>query len=192
MRYQGGYLLFPYRALVALSRRMGAWWATRLARLTCAKLGHDVHIEYSVFFQQPGIVHIENGCRIYGGVVAVADLPGEMLVLESGVQVNHNVHLDTTGGLIIGSGTLISKDALIYTHDHGHNPRSAPVKMAKEIGENVWVGTRATILPTCRRIGNDAIIGAGAVIARDVPDAAIMVGNPAKQVGLNVVKGSVL
>lgn len=48
------------------------------------------------------------------------------------------------------------------------------------IESDVWIGANAIILPRCRRIGNGAVIGAGAVVTADVPDFAIVAGNPAK------------
>lgn len=44
----------------------------------------------------------------------------------------------------------------------------------------MWVGENAVILPSCHCIGDGAIIGAGAIITKDVPPYAIIVGNPAK------------
>lgn len=49
-----------------------------------------------------------------------------------------------------------------------------------EIGHDVWIGDRVCILGSCKSIGNGAIIAAGAVVTRDVPPYAIMVGIPAK------------
>lgn len=49
-----------------------------------------------------------------------------------------------------------------------------------EICEDVWIGSRAIILPGCKRIGAHSIIGAGSVVTKDVPDYAIVGGNPAK------------
>jgi virginiamycin A acetyltransferase len=50
------------------------------------------------------------------------------------------------------------------------------------IGNDVWIGQNAIILPTVRRIGDGAVIGAGAIVTKDVPDFAIVLGNPAKVV----------
>ena len=49
-----------------------------------------------------------------------------------------------------------------------------------EIGVDVWIGARAIVLPGCKRIGAHSIIGAGSVVTHDVPDYAIVGGNPAK------------
>ncbi|MEJ2705060.1 MAG: CatB-related O-acetyltransferase, partial [Sedimentisphaerales bacterium] len=48
------------------------------------------------------------------------------------------------------------------------------------IGNDVWVGQNVLILPKVRRIGDGAVIGAGAVVTKDVPDYAIVAGNPAE------------
>jgi acetyltransferase-like isoleucine patch superfamily enzyme len=51
-----------------------------------------------------------------------------------------------------------------------------------EIGNDVWIGANAVILPEVNRIGNGAVIGAGAVVSKDVPDYAVVLGNPARVV----------
>lgn len=59
----------------------------------------------------------------------------------------------------------------------GHNPQRADWL---EIGDDVWIGHNATILPGCSSIGRGAIIGAGSLVTRDVPAYSISVGTPAK------------
>jgi virginiamycin A acetyltransferase len=48
------------------------------------------------------------------------------------------------------------------------------------IEHDAWIGERAIITPSCRRIGLGAVVGAGSVVTKDVPDFAIVAGNPAK------------
>ena len=48
------------------------------------------------------------------------------------------------------------------------------------IEDDVWIGHHAVILPGCRRIGRGSIIGAGAIVTRDVPRYTVVAGNPAR------------
>lgn len=48
------------------------------------------------------------------------------------------------------------------------------------IGDDAWIGDRVTITPGCSRIGIGAVVGAGSVVTRDVPDFAVVAGNPAR------------
>lgn len=50
-----------------------------------------------------------------------------------------------------------------------------------EVGNDVWIGARVVILPGCRRIGNGAVLAAGALVTRDVPPYAVVGGAPARQ-----------
>lgn len=75
------------------------------------------------------------------------------------------------------------------THAVFHNPMfgycddwiGGPLN-ATVIGNDVWIGANAVILPEVNRIGHGAVIGAGAVVNRDVPDYGVVLGNPARVV----------
>lgn len=91
----------------------------------------------------------------------------------------------------IGANTVISKDVLLLTHDASiskgltkfdKGARGGLFLKDIRIGENSFVGARSVILGGTT-IGNNVIIGAGAVVKGTIPDNAIVVGNPAKIVG---------
>ena len=82
-------------------------------------------------------------------------------------------------------------------HPYFYNPacgaaKSADVPTANlEIGADAWIGARALILPGCRRIGRGAVIAAGAVVTRDVPDYAVVGGNPARHIRYRFAPGAI-
>lgn len=86
--------------------------------------------------------------------------------------------------LVMGKDVMMAPNVLIIggTHkfertDIPMNLQGANPKTNLEIGDDVWIGNRVTILPNVRRIGSGAILGACAVITKDVPDYAIVAGN---------------
>lgn len=108
---------------------------------------------------------------------------GYNIFIGDGVFVNYDCVLLDVCRITIGSGVQIGPGVHIYAADHPRNPeeRAAGTEMGKPvtIGDNVWIGGRAVILPGVT-IGDDAIIGAGSVVTKDVPGAATVAGNPAR------------
>ena len=88
-----------------------------------------------------------------------------------------------TARVEIGSGTLIGPAVQIYCAEHSKDrtQRAAGLEIAKPvtIGQDVWIGGSAVILPGVT-IGDGAIIGAGSVVTRDVAAGTNVVGNPAR------------
>lgn len=60
------------------------------------------------------------------------------------------------------------------------------VRSACTIDHDSWIGAKTTILPGCARIGIGAVVGAGSVVTRDVPDFAVVVGNPARVIRMRM------
>ncbi|OAN58377.1 sugar O-acetyltransferase [Sphingomonas sp. TDK1] len=83
----------------------------------------------------------------------------------------------------IGAGAQIGPGVQILTADHPRDPvlRARGLEYGRpiRIGANVWIGGGALILPGVT-IGEDAIIGAGSVVTRDVPPGITVMGNPAR------------
>lgn len=82
----------------------------------------------------------------------------------------------------IGNGCLLAPGVHIYTSEHPVRAaeRAAGLESALpvRIGDNVWIGGRAVILPGVS-IGDNVIVAAGAVVTKDVPDNVMVAGNPA-------------
>lgn len=109
---------------------------------------------------------------------------GDLAMLERGESVSFGggVILQLNASVQIGRGTMIGCGAIIHTatHDPAAHPMWA-VRLDRpvEIGEFVWIGMGALIFPGVR-IGDHAIVGAGAVVTRNVPSGAVVAGNPAR------------
>jgi len=106
----------------------------------------------------------------------------------SHVEIAHGAVLDITGGLVLEDGVWISERALLLTHDHRITPDTPKAAWPldtrpKTIATDAWVGANAIVLPSANRIGVRAVVAAGSVVSRDVPDHAVVAGVPARVVG---------
>lgn len=95
-------------------------------------------------------------------------------------------HSELYGDIKIGNDVMMGTNCIIYTVNHKFDDTSVPMRTQGNqdskpvvISDDVWIGGRVTILPGVH-IGNGAVIGAGAVVTKDVPDYAVVGGNPAK------------
>lgn len=73
----------------------------------------------------------------------------------------------------------ISTSPMFYPGRYGYMFNVNEPSPTLEIGHDAWIGENAVVMPGCRRIGIGAVVGAGAIVTRDVPDFAIVTGMPA-------------
>ncbi|MDQ7797851.1 MAG: acyltransferase [Candidatus Edwardsbacteria bacterium] len=108
--------------------------------------------------------------------------PGKLVMGKNSV-INHHCHLDFRAGLTLGDNVNISPYVKIFTWQHMPNdPMFNTEKKPVTIEDFVWVSSAAVILPGVK-IGEGAVVAAGAVVTKDVPEYAIVAGMPAKQIG---------
>ncbi|MBZ9848579.1 sugar O-acetyltransferase [Mesorhizobium sp. CA14] len=110
---------------------------------------------------------------------------GFNLFLGEGVFLNVGCTILDTAPVRIGKGTMLGPNVQIYCAEHHREAagRLAGLEVARPvtIGDNVWIGGSAVILAGVS-IGEGTIVGAGAVVTRDVPANATVVGNPARAI----------
>ncbi len=108
---------------------------------------------------------------------------GKNIHLGKGVFINAGCKFQDQGGIFIGDGALIGHNTVLATLNHGLLPEERHDLIPKpiHIGRNVWIGSNSTILSGVT-IGDNAVIGAGSVVTKDIPENMIAVGTPAKVV----------
>jgi maltose O-acetyltransferase len=108
---------------------------------------------------------------------------GRIVTIGNNTVINRGCYIDGRGGVAIGSNVSISPECylLSLTHDP-HSPDFAAIAKRTSIGDYVWLGARAMILPGTV-LGKGCIVGAGAVVTRNIEERAIVAGVPARKIG---------
>lgn len=106
---------------------------------------------------------------------------GHNIKIGKNVWIQQGCTFFDRGGIEIGDDTFIAPKVNLITLNHVVNPyeRSSTYAKPIKIGKRVWIGIAATVLPGVT-IGDNSIIGAGAVVTKDVPTNVVVAGNPAK------------
>lgn len=96
------------------------------------------------------------------------------------------IHCTVGGSVTIGEHVMMGPECVLLSHNHKFDRLDIPMcqqgfseEEPIHIGNDVWIGTRVVILPGVT-VGDHSVIGAGAVVTKDVPDYAIVGGVPAK------------
>lgn len=165
-----------------------AYWRTRNVRI-----GPGVAVSQS----RDGAVVLKQGVSISTGTLLLCademrspnSVPSRLIVAED-TAINEYCNIRACGGeILIGKNCLIAQMVSMVASNHSLAPdvpiarqlwRASPHSV--HIGDDVWVGANATLLPGTR-IGHGAVIAAGAVVRGNVPDGEIWGGVPARFLG---------
>lgn len=109
------------------------------------------------------------------------------ITIGNNVWISKNVAFYAHSGIKIGNDVIIAKDVSLISGDHNFtNDRKKinqqGMKDARKpviIGDDVWIGEKAVILKAVN-VGEGSVIGAGAVVTKNVPPFSVVAGNPAK------------
>jgi acetyltransferase-like isoleucine patch superfamily enzyme len=172
----------------ALELAVAAWerlldgLSTALRARNLGAAGRGVVIQRGVVIRNPSHIALADGVRIGRDSLLVSELPDGELRIGADTWLGRRCELDFTGSVSIGARCTFSDDVHVYSHDHGHEPRSEPLRRKLVIGDDVWVAAGARILQNAGTIGDGAIIASGAVVTRPVPAGATVAGNPAREI----------
>ncbi len=189
----------PYREVFSRSLRHLAWifglskpgTELYLRGLTYRRFsnGDKIHVGRNVVFIGRDKITLGQNVSLYGFDYLNAE--GE----QGYINIGERSHIDQfcvlygQGGLEIGrfcaiaSGVKIYSQSNQYKHDRDQRIIDQPIIYKKvKIGDDVWIGANAVILPGVQ-IDDGAIVGAGAVVRKDIHRYAIVAGVPAKIVG---------
>ena len=110
---------------------------------------------------------------------------GSHVHFGTGIYANSNLTLIDDGHIYVGNRVLFGPNVVVATANHPLDPKLRRYEMQYNrdvyIGENVWIGAGATILPGVH-IGKNSVIGACSVVTRDIPENVLAVGNPCRVV----------
>jgi acetyltransferase-like isoleucine patch superfamily enzyme len=111
------------------------------------------------------------------------------IIIGNNVNINFDCHIACINKIVIGNNVLIASKVLITDHFHGaldHNALLLPPisrrlvsKGGIMIGNNVWIGEGAVIMPNVS-IGDNTIVGANSVVTKSTPNHSVVAGNPAR------------
>lgn len=105
---------------------------------------------------------------------------GNRVKFGTGVFINHSAILSASGGIEFEDGVMLAPGVHIATINHDMNERHTKYTYGKVIiQKNAWIGIGATLCPGVT-VGKYAVVAAGAVVTKDVPDYAVVGGVPAK------------
>lgn len=139
-----------------------AFLRVRFWKLFLRKMGKKVYIMHSCMISSPSGIEI-----------------------GSHVCINHHTTISGRGMLKIGNFVMIGQNCSIQTGGHAFSAYSKPMMFQGQvpgpivIEDDVWLGANVVVLPNIK-IARGAIIGANAVVTKDVPEFAVMGGVPAK------------
>ena len=105
------------------------------------------------------------------------------LEVHEGACIGPMTNIYNLGRLVLCERCVISQETMLCGGTHDLSARHLPLLIGDiRVGRDVFVGARAVILPGVD-LGEGAVVGAGAVVTKDVPDWKIVAGNPAREIG---------
>ncbi len=181
-----------YRLILHMDGMAAIESGVRLRHARNIRLGRGVYLDQGVYLHAtPGGIEIGDGTTIMHNtelhVFNFRDLPHAYIRIGRDTFVGESVVIRGQGGVTIGDSVLIAPHAKILAVDHTFTDITRPVLEQGITGEGIivedgaWIGAGAAVLDGVR-VARGAVVGANAVVTRDVPPHTLVVGSPARVV----------
>ena len=177
-----GFRFFLYRAFQYTFQSIATWFYSLIWRPSLGSFGAATSLSPSVTIMAPRQIHLGNNCKILARVRLLTDVADAKLVIGDSCVIGSDNLIDFSGGIVIGKQTEFSEQVIVYTHDHAHHDYRVLTSKPLTIGTHVRFRARCIILPSVGHIGDNSVIGAGAVVTKPVPSGVLVAGNPASVV----------
>jgi acetyltransferase-like isoleucine patch superfamily enzyme len=154
------------------------------------KIGKGTYIGKNVKVTWPHQVKLGNNCRLEHGIYFHYDgiySNGPSICIGDNVFIGHNTEFNVTDKITIENHCLIAAGCRFIDHNHGVSKKNlirvqqAP-KQEIILEEDVWLGCNVVVLMGVK-IGKGAIVAAGAIVNKNIPNYEIWGGVPAKKIG---------
>lgn len=149
----------------------------RCAQL-CFKINHTMPYteEYDALVKELFMGNIGENSRVMPPVTIVR---GNSVKIGKNVVVMNNALFMAAGGITIEDNVLVAANAQLISNNHDLYDHAVLTCKPVHLKRNCWIGAGATILPGVT-VGENAVVGAGAVVTKDVEANTVVGGNPAK------------
>ncbi len=179
----------PFQTIIRIHRGISSRLRCLGYRMLGVRISGGVWLRAISIPRQWNDITLETGVALDDGVTLVCSGPprtGKILI-KTGTYVNRNTILDAHERVEIGRDCLIGPGCFITDSNHGTDPGSHPGAQECSvrptvIEDGVWLGANVVVLSGVR-IGTGAVVGAGAVVTREVEAYDVVVGVPAKTIG---------
>lgn len=144
----------------------------------CFKINHTMPgtKEYDALVRELFLGNIGENSRVMPPVTVVR---GNSVKIGRNVTVMNNALFMAAGGITIEDDVLVAANVQIISNNHDLHDHAVLTCKPVRLKRNCWIGAGATILPGIT-VGENAVVGAGAVVTKDVEDNTVVGGNPAR------------
>ena len=158
----------------------------------CLEISGDVKIGKQVYIGDQVSLIVEKGASLH---IADHSFIGESCYIKCfgghieigrDVSINSKSFINGCGGVKIGDNTRIGTQSIIIASNHKFDDpdvlvKDAITKQGVQLGENIWLGARVTVLDGVQ-IANDTVIGACSLVTKPLTESGVYVGVPAKKI----------